>query len=335
MAVFDDIDGVTVRNNLTVNGTLIAAGIPTLNGATLTVNADAAAGTDQDPALALMGGDGGTEVIKSVLGQDSSADKMFLRMYGGAAGTTEKAATLHLGGIGTTANVGSTLTLEAGNGSTNKPVTLANSAGALTDTASAGVNVVNTTSGNILLDNQATTGEIRMDLGTDTSATAFKVRNNSGTTLFSVDGAGTITPSTSVSRQVLERDSGISQGTTNTNILRFTNAVAAAGSGCFTFTDSASDGSYITASTACMVTVNTTLNRGSGTLWIKAGASLSNTVSATDTDIKAVADYATANEGASATFYMAANDKAWVALSAAPGGSYPRLNRLMVSAVAI
>lgn len=52
--------------------------------------------------------------------------------------------------------------------------------------------LVNNT-GNLIIDNKATTGKTYVDLGTDTSATAFAVRNNSGTALFQVNGAGTIT----------------------------------------------------------------------------------------------------------------------------------------------
>lgn len=434
MATFHD--SITFASDVTVSGTFTASGVPTLNGTTLLVNGDATAGTDQDPAIALLGGDGGSELIRTTLGQDSSADKAFIKMQGGSAGATEKSMTLHVGTIGTTAAVNSTIVLEAGASSTNKPASLVNTGstgvlaitgtsgvtlsdstatlslasgaltatslvsatlapsgaatvnpagaaslessaaainvganavaqpvnigtgaaarvitvgnaasasltleagvGALTVNADTGMTISNASSGNITIDNQAATGEIRVDLGTDTSATKFAVRNNSGTTLFSVDGAGTVTGAGgTVSRQVLERDAGTSQGSGNTNIIRFTNAVAAAGSGCFTFTDSAADGSYITASVNCMVTIAATVNRASGTLWIKSAASLSNSVSATDTDIKAVADFATANEGATATFYMAAGDRAWVSLSAAPGGSYARLNRLMVSAISI
>lgn len=475
-------DNITFAGDVSIAGTLTATGIPTLNGATLTINADAAAATDQDPALAMKGGDGGTEIIVTTFGQDSSADKAYIKMQGGAAGTTEKSMALHVGALATTAAVNSTLVLEAGASSTNKPASLVNTgstgvlaitgttgvtlsdsvatlslnAGALTENALASVDLspsgsvgiaagttaqisgttvslsgttavsaivpdntanafrvleganeyvkvtttnsseaitlgnattnpaittlgtgqitltgnvnapagvdvnadsqamtvgasadlsishngtdslITNTTGNLRIDNQAVTGAVQIDLGTDTSATKFAVRNNSGTELFSVDGAGTVVGAGStVFRQVLERDSGLAQASTNTTIIRFTNAVQAAGSGCFTFTDSATDGSYITASVNCMVTVAVTLNRASGTVWIKSAASLSNALNATDTDIKGVADFSVANEGAVATFYMPAGNKAWVASSAAPGGSYARLNRFMVSAVSV
>lgn len=43
---------------------------------TFTINQDAVAGTDEDPALILAGGDGGTSVINSQFIQDSSADQV-------------------------------------------------------------------------------------------------------------------------------------------------------------------------------------------------------------------------------------------------------------------
>lgn len=42
------------------------------------VNQDAAAGTDEDPYLTLAGGDGGTEIVETILRQDSTADKAYL-----------------------------------------------------------------------------------------------------------------------------------------------------------------------------------------------------------------------------------------------------------------
>jgi hypothetical protein len=44
--------------------------------------------------------------------------------------------------------------------------------------------------GNLVLDNTNTTGATIVQLGTDTDATDFQVKNNSGTTLFEVNGAG-------------------------------------------------------------------------------------------------------------------------------------------------
>jgi len=53
--------------------------------------------------------------------------------------------------------------------------------------------LVNSITGNLILDNQAVTGATYLDLGTDTSATSFAVRNNTGAAKLSVDGAGTVT----------------------------------------------------------------------------------------------------------------------------------------------
>lgn len=109
--------GTTVR----ILGTLQASGIPVLDGLTLTVNSDAVASSNQDPALALMGGDGGSEVIKTTLEQDSSADTFHVYMGGGAAGTTRKSPTVSIGhSIETNAGLDATLNLT---GSTDAGVT--------------------------------------------------------------------------------------------------------------------------------------------------------------------------------------------------------------------
>ena len=50
-------------------------------------------------------------------------------------------------------------------------------------------NIVSTT-GNLVIDNTNTTGATIVQLGTDTDATDFQVKNNSGTTLLEVNGAG-------------------------------------------------------------------------------------------------------------------------------------------------
>lgn len=46
--------------------------------------------------------------------------------------------------------------------------------------------------GNLVLDNTFVTGFTHLDLGTDDSATGFRVRNNSGTVLFQVGGGGVL-----------------------------------------------------------------------------------------------------------------------------------------------
>ena len=52
---------------------------------------------------------------------------------------------------------------------------------------------ITSATGNLLIDNTAATGSTLLDMGADTSATSVAIRNNGGTTRFSVDGAGTIT----------------------------------------------------------------------------------------------------------------------------------------------
>lgn len=51
---------------------------------------------------------------------------------------------------------------------------------------------VESATGNLIIDNQAATGTTAMDLGTDTTATKFAVRNNSLAQVFAVDGAGNV-----------------------------------------------------------------------------------------------------------------------------------------------
>lgn len=53
--------------------------------------------------------------------------------------------------------------------------------------------LVTSTTGNLVVDNTSVTGHTYFDLGTDTSATSWAVRNNSGTALLEVDAAGTAT----------------------------------------------------------------------------------------------------------------------------------------------
>ena len=55
-------------------------------------------------------------------------------------------------------------------------------------------NVITSTTGNLLVDNQNVTGETVFKLGTATAATAFQVKNSAGNTLFKVAGDGTISP---------------------------------------------------------------------------------------------------------------------------------------------
>lgn len=392
---------VTFEGNVTVSGTFTAAGVPTLQGLTLLVNGNAAAGTDEDPAIALLGGDGGSELIRTTIGQDSSADKAFVKMQGGAAGATEKSMTLHVGAIATVASVNSTLVLEAGASAANKPASLVNtgSTGVLAIAATTGVTidaatslavgnastnptfsqlgtgqvsfagnvnapagvdvnadsqaltvgasadlsishngtdtlVVNTT-GHLRIDNQATTGKIQVDLGTNDGNTAFEVRNNSGSVVASITAAGVSTGfGSTVYMQSAEYASVLARGSSNTNILYASVTRTAAGSGCFTATTSAANGTYIQATRNCWVTVSLSLNRASGTAWIKTAAALSNTLNAGDTDSRGAKDYAVANESLSHTFYLASGNYAWTAMSADPGAQ-AEINKLSFVAMAV
>lgn len=51
---------------------------------------------------------------------------------------------------------------------------------------------ITSTTGNLLIDNTNTTGSTLFQLGTDTTATDFQILNNSGTSLFEVDGSGNV-----------------------------------------------------------------------------------------------------------------------------------------------
>jgi hypothetical protein len=65
-------------------------------------------------------------------------------------------------------------------------------AGSSTITSTTSTSIV-TQGGNILIDNQSVTGLTLIDLGTNTSATSFRVRSDAGTINLSVDGAGLVT----------------------------------------------------------------------------------------------------------------------------------------------
>lgn len=66
------------------------------------INSDAVAGTDDDPTLSFKGGDGGSEIILSKFTQDSSLDRFYYTLGGGAAGATRKTPKFHLGFPGET-----------------------------------------------------------------------------------------------------------------------------------------------------------------------------------------------------------------------------------------
>ena len=52
---------------------------------------------------------------------------------------------------------------------------------------------IESVTGNLVIDNQSTTGHTYLDLGTDTAATSWAVRNNSGAALIEVTGSGLVT----------------------------------------------------------------------------------------------------------------------------------------------
>jgi hypothetical protein len=62
--------------------------------------------------------------------------------------------------------------------------------------------------GNLILDNTAATGATYVDLGTDTSATSFAVRNNSGTALFTVTADSVVTVAATLKSDVLAEKTG-------------------------------------------------------------------------------------------------------------------------------
>ena len=80
----------------------------------------------------------------------------------------------------------------SGNVTMNADTTFTLGAGSDITLTHNGTNTVLTSAtGNLLIDNTNTTGSTQLQLGTDTNATDFQVLNNSGTTLFEVDGSGT------------------------------------------------------------------------------------------------------------------------------------------------
>lgn len=121
---------IVFEGDVTVQGALNADGLPTFDATSLTINDNAAAGTNEDPALILKGGDGGSEIIRSDIKQDSSADLLYIQMGGGAAGATRKSPTLVLGVPGeTTASIDATLRFEgASDGGVNRTATITHAA---------------------------------------------------------------------------------------------------------------------------------------------------------------------------------------------------------------
>lgn len=91
------------------------------DAASWTVNEDAVQGTDEDPALVLLGGDGGTDLVRTTLRQDSSGDLAFVTVERntGGAGWNRVAPLLHLGHPAETADLDPTLRFSGGTGAAN------------------------------------------------------------------------------------------------------------------------------------------------------------------------------------------------------------------------
>lgn len=105
--------GTTLQNIITqVNANEAALGEN--DGLSIIINADAVAGTNEDPSLVLKGGDGGSEIAVATLKQDSSADLLYYTQGGGAAGTTRKTPNFNVGLPGeTTADLDAQITFNS------------------------------------------------------------------------------------------------------------------------------------------------------------------------------------------------------------------------------
>lgn len=123
-------------------------------------------------------------------------------------------------------------------------------------------------------------------------------------------------------------------GSTNTNVLRTAAAdQKATGASCFTSTDSATLGRYITASRAIMMTVSVCLNITGGNLVIRAGAALDNSVTPDALEKARGLGLAGASPVAmTSTFHMAQGDICWVAADATPNNPNDFENRVIFSA---
>jgi hypothetical protein len=62
--------------------------------------------------------------------------------------------------------------------------------------------LITSTTGDIVIDNTAVAGKSIVQLGTNTSATAFQVKSDAGTVLLSVNGAGAVTLGTPIAASV-------------------------------------------------------------------------------------------------------------------------------------
>ena len=118
------IDDSGQQVQLTSNGNTNAPAISTTNGLTFTVNNDAAQGTDEDPAVFLTGGDGGTDLVRTLWRQDSSAETVYFSTQRNAngAGYTDIAPVVIIGLPTQTADLDPTLRFSGGTGSVNASV---------------------------------------------------------------------------------------------------------------------------------------------------------------------------------------------------------------------
>lgn len=93
-AIFS-VNGAGTVGNLTVDGT---------NAATFTINEDGAQGTNEDPGIIGIGGDGGTDLMRFSLRMDSSADHVYLAVEKNpaAGGYGYISPVLHIGRFGET-----------------------------------------------------------------------------------------------------------------------------------------------------------------------------------------------------------------------------------------
>ncbi len=171
-----------IRNNTgTPLFTVTGAGLATFSGnvdvtgiSTFTGNVNANGGFDVDNAFVIA--DGGVLTTSQTANFDGTAD--FDGAVDFSAGVTNSAGEFLVSGGNLQLNDSINLTVGTGDDFTvthNGTNTLLTSA-----------------TGDLIIDNTLVTGSTIFDLGTDTSATDFLIRNNSGTQLLSLNGAGAL-----------------------------------------------------------------------------------------------------------------------------------------------
>ncbi len=158
---------VDASGNTIIGGTLDVTGISTLVG-----NLNANGGLDVDNAFVVA--DGGVLTTSQTANFDGTAD------FDGAADFS----------AGVTNSAGEFL-VSGGNLQLNDNINLTVGTGDDLTIVHNGTNTLLTSvTGDLIFDNTLVTGSTIFDLGTDTSATDFLIRNNSGTQLLSMNGAG-------------------------------------------------------------------------------------------------------------------------------------------------